>query len=349
MAECKESGKNLIFMISQPRAGSTLVQRTLGSHPDIHTMPETWTMLNSLYALKNEGYEAEYNSEWARLAVRDFLHRLPNGESSYYEGVAKMHSYLYQLALEQSGKKIFLDKTPRYFHIIPELHKTFPEATFIILFRNPLAVLCSMITTWIKGNEHWSHLSKYQADLLLAPSLLIEATKLIPSSQLIKVRYEDFISQPEKNIREICGALQIKYFPNLANYDSSERQGFGYSEQKKPVGNFGMPDAGNLSRWINELEDPQTWRLVRDYLDMLGETVISEMSYSYTEFSEIVYTRKPTKKQLREAVPLQWLFKKPKGFLVGHYYLIRLHRSIRRMKMESIWLKMRLSIGIKTT
>lgn len=38
-------GENLIFLISQPRAGSTMLQKVLGSHPEIHTVSEPWVAL----------------------------------------------------------------------------------------------------------------------------------------------------------------------------------------------------------------------------------------------------------------------------------------------------------------
>jgi len=52
-------GENMIFLISQPRAGSTLSQRMLGSHPDIYTVSEPWLMLHPLYPLRSEGHQAE--------------------------------------------------------------------------------------------------------------------------------------------------------------------------------------------------------------------------------------------------------------------------------------------------
>ena len=58
-----KQGENLIFIISQPRAGSTLLQRILGGHPEIHTAAEPWIMLHPLYALKSKGCSAEYNAE----------------------------------------------------------------------------------------------------------------------------------------------------------------------------------------------------------------------------------------------------------------------------------------------
>ena len=120
-------GQNLIFLISQPRAGSTMTQRILASHPDIHTVSEPWLMLHPLYAMRSQGYEAEYHAWEARTALKGFFEEVSSDEDAYFVGVRKMCGHFYNCALNSSNKSYFLDKTPRYYHIIPELHKTFPR------------------------------------------------------------------------------------------------------------------------------------------------------------------------------------------------------------------------------
>lgn len=339
--DLQDSGANLIFLISQPRAGSTLLQRILENHPDIHTAPETWMMLHSLYALRNKGHESEYNSEWSGMATRDFLKTLPEGENHYYEGVRKMHSHLYQLALSPSGKKYFLDKTPRYFYIIPELYRTFPNAKFIILLRNPLAVLCSMITTWIKHKEHWSVIGSFQPDLVLAPSRLLEAKQLVPSSRCLYVYYESLLSNSEETVQQICNHLEISYSPELLTYGRQQKEGFGYNEQTKTVHDAGRPKSTNISKWVEELEDPQSWQLVNDYLELLGEDTLEKMGYSYLELKQIVTEHQPSHYKSIRTVPLKWLLKKPSGFRILPYYLLRLDRSLQRTNIGDIFSKLK--------
>ncbi len=107
-------GKNLIFLISQPRSGSTLLQHILGSHSQIHTLPEPWLMLHPVYALRSSGYNAEYQAKTAYLALEEFLENIPNGNQVYYEAIGKMISHIYQTSLNTVNKQFFLDKTPRY-------------------------------------------------------------------------------------------------------------------------------------------------------------------------------------------------------------------------------------------
>ena len=71
--------------MSQPRAGSTLLQRIIAGHPRVQTSAEPWLMLHPAYALEAAGHEAEYGASLAHAALVDFLEynivRRDTGES----------------------------------------------------------------------------------------------------------------------------------------------------------------------------------------------------------------------------------------------------------------------------
>jgi hypothetical protein len=200
-------GQNLIFLISQPRAGSTLLQRILGNHAHIHTVSEPWLMLHPLDILRPERYQAEYDPHIAQMALQSFIQTLPNKKQDYIEGIRQMYTHLYQCALLNTGKHYFLDKTPRYYLIIPELYDVFPKAHYIILLRNPLAIVCSIY----KNPKGTSLLSRYgsKLDLLEAPALLVEGIKLL-GKQGIVMHYEQLVKDPEREIQQLCRKLKDK-------------------------------------------------------------------------------------------------------------------------------------------
>jgi hypothetical protein len=283
-------GQNLIFLISQPRAGSTLSQQIFGNHPDIWTMPEPWLMLHPLYALKQTGYEAEYNANYAQAAVQEFLNVLPNGEQIYLESIRQMSAHLYGAAIAASGRRYFLDKTPRYYFIIPELQKVFPKAHFIILLRNPLAVLCSILSTWTKGN--WFSLRLHQPDIIQAPALLLEGMRSL-DQQCLVLHYEELLTNPSQVLEKICNRLDIEFLPDIIHYDGNRsfQSAFG---DKKSVNQYTQPNSKNLERWILDLQDPQVWRLVNDYLEFLGAETMQSIGYSYDELKQILEENRPS-------------------------------------------------------
>lgn len=301
-------GKNLIFLISQPRAGSTLTQRMLGSHSEIHTVSEPWLMLHPFYALRSEGYEVEYNTQWARDAVQGFINDIPEGEEAYFNGLRRMYSYLYSCATLPSGKRYFLDKTPRYYFIISELYKTFPEAYYIILLRNPLAVLCSMINTWTQ--DDWFKLHLYKHDLLEAPVRLINSINLLKNNCIV-LHYEWLLLNPEWETSKICSWLGVDFLPEMINYGSvKDSPAWKYGDQNK-VYQQTKPDPLNLDRWVLDLEKPQIWRLANDYLEFLGAQQFIQLGYSYEEMRDLLDSKRPQWLDLWNTIPLDILLENP--------------------------------------
>ena len=300
-------GQNLIFLISQPRAGSTLLQRILGSHPDIHTVSEPWLMLHPLYALRNDGHQAEYNAHKALNASEGFLQQLPSAEHEYIEGVRRMYSYLYGRAQVSSGKRYFMDKTPRYYFIIPELYRTFPEAHFVILLRNPLAALCSRLRTRIK--ENWFALYNGRHDLVRAPRLLIEGIEVLGERGML-VHYERLVSNPESEVKGICRRLGIEFVPDMVEYG---RNALPYWRLGDQIGVYQhkRPMSQNVEKWTQALVDPQIWRLLNDYLELLRQETIKQMGYDYESLQQQLEEYRPRKANLMLTFSLPWLLKKP--------------------------------------
>ncbi len=300
------TGKSLIFVISQPRAGSTLLQRILAGHSQIHTTSEPWIMFSPLIAINNKELSKDPNIRLAGSALLKFLDTLPKKEEDYFEGIRRMYTYLYDQALASSRKSLFLDKTPRYYFIIPELYKVFPEAHFIILLRNPLAVLCSIISTWITS-KNWLRLRRFGQDLLLAPHYLIEALGILNNKAVI-VHYEELLANPERQISQLCNSLSIKFEDDMLEYGKKTLPKWHLGDQKK-VYRDSHPDASNANAWIENLNNPQIWRFAHDYLNILTPKTLSRLGYSFEELELILQNNKPSKIQLLTTFPIKWFIK----------------------------------------
>jgi tetratricopeptide (TPR) repeat protein len=303
-------GQNLIFLISQPRAGSTMAQRILGCHPDIHTLSEPWLMLHPIYGLRYGGYDAEYNASWARAITKEFFQKIPNHEETYFQGLRQMYSYIYNTALSSSEKSYFLDKTPRYYLIISELKQAFPEAHFIILLRNPLAVFVSIITTWI--NKEWSNLENFKHDLIKAPQCLVEGISNLGKNCKI-IHYEKSIAQPREEIKRICQAMGLEFFPEMIEYGLNNSVKWKFGDQKL-VYQKTRPDPQNLDKWILSLENPQIWQAADDYLKFLGHEIVYQMGYSYRELRKTLDTNRPKEVDWAKISRVEWLQGKPEHY-----------------------------------
>lgn len=269
-------GDNLIFIISQPRSGSTLLQRILSGHPDIQTSAETWLLLHPVYALKESGIETEYDSRFAAQGTREFLENYSDGLQVYDDAIRQWSNVIYGNVLNKNHKSRFLDKTPRYFFIVSELYRLFPKAKFIFLLRNPLAVLSSILSTYVKGN--WPVLSFFRPDLLQAPSLILNGIRLLNRNAIV-TRYEDFVSNPEQNISLLCQRLGIKYHRQMLDYSNTPEPKGGLND---PVGIYQhtSPNKGSIDKWKQLFNEPQLKYFADSYIQTLGTDVIHNMGYS---------------------------------------------------------------------
>jgi len=283
-------GDNLIFLISQPRAGSTLLQRILGSHPEVHTVSEPWIMLHPFYATRGEGIETEYRQETARVGVGSFIEAMPSGRDDHDEGIRRMYAHLYTRALEGSGKSRFLDKTPRYYLIIPDLLRVFPEAKFVLLFRNPLAVLASILKTWVGQDPASLHAARN--DLQRAPALLLDGIRRLGDACTV-VQFEDLIADPNVAVKALCTRLGIESHPPMIDYAQSSGGGQKWvlgdqetvSQQSRP-----LPDRAD--HWKDVLLQTPQWRnWALGYLRELGPDVVGAMGYDYGELSAALRPR----------------------------------------------------------
>src|SRR6185503_19594528 len=197
------------FIISQPRAGSTLLQRLLATHPQIQTIGEPWLVLPFVYALREKGVSSEYIHVSLAQGFGEFVSKLPDGRADYFREVRAMLERMQQ-KISAPGKTYFLDKTPRYHLILDELAQIFPDAKFIVLWRNPLAVVASILNTWQKGRFD---LRYYEQDVFRGPLNILSFVES-HTVAICELRYEDLVARPDEMVRRATEFLEL---PPLAS------------------------------------------------------------------------------------------------------------------------------------
>jgi len=257
-------------------------------------------MLHPIYAFKESGITTEYNATFALEAVKGFLATIPRGKEIYQRGIVRMCCELYWEALADSDCLYFLDKTPRYYFVIRELAELFPNARFVFLLRNPMAVLVSVIKTWVKDNSFW--LREFKSDLLVAPANLVRGIEDL-SRNAIVIHFEQMVQQPEAELRRLCAYLRLEFEPEMLNYASRDLPRWEYGDQVT-VYQAAAPLTTRSEAWIDALDKPQIWRFVSDYKSALGAEIIEAMGYSVQAIQRALEARQPPRWKLSPTLGL---------------------------------------------
>ena len=238
--------KQIIFLISAPRSGSTLLQKLLVTSENINTAAEPWWLLPLLRYKSIEGYEL-YNKRIASKAIHDFDEYVNRKTGSSLDNeIAKMVQEIYGSLASDSG--YFLDKTPRYYLIVDELRELFPKAKFIFLIRNPLEILASKLTAH-NGTFHAYY--KYKIDLFQSVNAITNSLHT-REDNIFHLDYNELI-RSESN----C-VMQLNSFLNLDDIDSQK------INQVEVDGIMGDPEAmkqnegirSEKSFWYNTIDSP---------------------------------------------------------------------------------------------
>lgn len=114
-----------IFVVGQPRTGTTLVERVITSHSQVHSAGELKQFGNSIRRLSNYREPTRYSAKFAHLASgidAEKLGKAYMGSSRKFRG----------------DKPRFVDKLPPNYLYIPLILKALPRAKIIHLTRNPM-------------------------------------------------------------------------------------------------------------------------------------------------------------------------------------------------------------------
>lgn len=272
---------NLIFLISQPRSGSTLLQKILNQHNEISTVGEPWLLLPGLFndfsgVIQNKS--RIFGAYTSKNAINHFEKEYIDSKKIHVNSLRAFYLEKYSGILSQTKTSYFLDKTPRYYYILDEIREIFPNAKVIILLRNPLAVLSSIAETWVK--KKYFRLSFFKDDLILAPKIFSKLQEAKPNNTFF-IHYEDLVSNPEKSLLELMKFLNLEYNPDIVHYDNSNRWALGDPEniykQKSLNGK-------NLDKWRENLNNKKFYSLARNYLKTLGKDTLKNLHYKQEDF-----------------------------------------------------------------
>ncbi len=278
----------LIFLVSPPRSGSTLLARMLGAHSAVAGGPEP----HLLTPLAHLGYfervdAAPYDPVISQEGIRELVARLPLGEADYLAACRAYADSLYARFLAtRPGRSRVLDKTPAYALSLPFIAKLYPRARYVVLTRTPLAVLASQAHSFFDGRfEDAVRQSPVLERYVPAIARFLDAR----TAPTFHVRYEDRVSDPERFLREISTFLELPFEPGTLEYARGAEEGApatGARGLGNPTGvrQHARPVTSSVERWAVEIAgDSEARRVALEQLDGLDARDVKLWGYDLAE------------------------------------------------------------------
>ncbi len=197
-----------IFILGMPRAGSTLVEQILASHPLVEgtmELPDLTSIVRTLGDGKRDYLGVLGDLDPARLAElgRDYVER------------TRVH--------RQTDKPYFIDKMPNNWAYAGFIRLILPNARIVDARRHPLACGFSNFKQHFARGQAFSydlgHFGRYYADYV---RLMTHLDRVQPGA-VQQIVHERLVDDPENEVRALLAALGLAFDPACLLFHENKR------------------------------------------------------------------------------------------------------------------------------
>jgi hypothetical protein len=214
----------IVFLLSAPRSGSTLLRLMLAGHPSLFCPPEL--------ALLSAGGMREWHGQQHGIFARDGIthalmelrgvdEREARAELAELVAADRPVKEVFRRLQRDAGARVLLDKSPAYLldpAALARAEALFDGARYLLLTRHPVAVIESLVRhrmeallapgpiddPWSFAEQVWVRANRNLLDLEAAHG-----------DRCLRVRYEHLVRDPEGVSRRIAEFLDLPFDPGL--------------------------------------------------------------------------------------------------------------------------------------
>jgi hypothetical protein len=199
------------------RSGSTLVQRLLCSHPDIHIWGENRGLCDGLERLHGEierlqPLSALASREFHAIGARAWIAMLNPPSEQFLEGISALMDRYFGNPVRAMGKSRWGFKEVRHgAGMVTFVQRLFPRARFLLLVRDPRACLASARATTVPEQTDGLLPEIGESAVFLEHWVRIAASFVEPLDPHVAmtVRYEDIVAAPAPFVERLGRFLDV--------------------------------------------------------------------------------------------------------------------------------------------
>jgi hypothetical protein len=214
-----------LFVVSMWRSGSSLLYALLNKHPQVGLMYEADLILLRSAFLKPRAF-----CDWARrwqfwdkaftrhgLDPDEFMRK---GSVDFPTAFTAVHTEF----ARRKGATIWGDKSPNYYDRLRYLSEIFPNAKFIIVWRDPLGTANSILRASASGNHYFRRRGAALRGLVGCEIFKRQVEWLRANGRMLhELSYEDLTTNTADVMQLVCGFLEIAYTDDLASLQGADR------------------------------------------------------------------------------------------------------------------------------
>ncbi|WP_096367044.1 sulfotransferase family protein [Thiohalobacter thiocyanaticus] len=241
-----------IFIAGCGRSGTSLLRTIVDAHPDVYIPSESLFLVDYL----------RLGDCRPGLFIRWLLHHEPQllcwykGPEVIGDTVVRTVAGLHENMSKTVGARIWGQKTPRFVRYRSLFEYAFPDARWVLVYRDPRAVVASMKRSGQHTNSVIRGCRRWRRDNQEIVSF-IEYPESCPENVLL-VKYEELICRFEETMNEILRFLQLPAVPveNLLGQAKPvffSRSGFEINTVRNGV----RPNPKRINDWQKILRDDE--------------------------------------------------------------------------------------------
>ena len=234
-----------IFILGMPRAGSTLVEQILASHPAVEGTAELPTIIAMARDLRGLADDADLRGYAEVLAAMDPAQLRELGER-----------YLRDTRIyRKTTRPRFIDKMPNNFLHVGLIHSILPQARIIDVRRHPLGCCFSNFKQLYARGQRFSYglaeMGGYYRDYV---QLMAHFDAVLPG-RVHRVIYEQLVDDTEHEVRRLLEYCGLPFDPACLRFFENQRPvRTASSEQvRRPIYREGVDQWRHFEPWLEPL------------------------------------------------------------------------------------------------
>ena len=201
----RSGARGLVFVLGFPRSGTTLLEVILEGHPDVVSLEEKESLIDSVHEFMQRPQDLDRLAAAAPQTLEVY-------RDAYWQRVASQ-------GVEVAGK-VFVDKDPLNSLKLPLIAKLFPDAKILFACRDPRDTVLSCVRHRFKMSAPIYELLSVESaaryyDAVLG--LVVRLTSLLPLDVCL-IRHEDLVTEFAREMKRICTFLNLEWAPAMGDF-----------------------------------------------------------------------------------------------------------------------------------